>query len=98
MEASGYTTRTGSWTISGGNKTENIVLTNSSSTDVTLTITPDPADARVTFAKDGSTLTATNNTVSVPNGSKVSVQVSKNGYNTVNKLYTLTSNRSETIT
>lgn len=30
VSASGYTTRTGSWTISGGNKTENIVLTASS--------------------------------------------------------------------
>ena len=29
VSASGYTTRTGSWTISGGNKTENIVLTTS---------------------------------------------------------------------
>lgn len=70
----------------------------SSSTNVTLTITPDPADAKVIFMKGNSTLTATNNTVSVPNGSKVSVQVSKNGYITVNTSYTLTSNRSETIT
>ena len=29
VSASGYTTRTGSWTISGGNKTENIVLVTS---------------------------------------------------------------------
>lgn len=29
VEASGYTTRTGDWTISGGNKTENIVLVTS---------------------------------------------------------------------
>lgn len=98
VSANGYTTRTGNWTISGGNKTENITLTASSSTNVTLTIVPDPADARVTFIKDGSSLTATNNTVSVPNGSKVSVQVSKNGYITVNTSYTLTSNRTETIT
>jgi hypothetical protein len=55
VEASGYTTRTGNWTISGGNKTENITLDKESSgeepetpTNYTFTIEPDPSTATVT--------------------------------------------------
>lgn len=83
VSASGYTTRTGNWTISGGNKTENITLTTTggeAADTATLTVNPTPSDAKVTLYAKGYSQSGHSITVSNDGTVNPLYQVSKDNY------------------
>ena len=100
VSADGYTTRTGPWTINGGNKTENITLTISGggeTPDYTFTINPTPSNATVTLTASG--YTQSGNSITVPNGTAVSWSVSADGYTIRTGNWTINGgNKTENIT
>lgn len=63
-------------------------------TNKTLTINPTPADATVTFDKG----TVVGNTCTVVEGTRVTVTVSKTGYQTKTQIYTVADDMTESIT